>query len=300
MREGLIVLNLVTGGYFHLAGSGAAIWRLIERHGRLDRILEHAATEHGSSAPLLEPDVHEFIQAAIAQGLLEVAESSRSVEVGGAGGPPFKVGRSAVAVHADVGALGAEFDRQHYVLLPQFIEPSLLAILERSVQQGAFVDRTHKGIGTELCLVPGIATSALQLLFNDPALLEVVTRIADGDPVRCFDGRVYRMAAGAGHHDSWHSDAGEDRCVGMSVNLSPEGYDGGVLEIRNASSAETNWTVPNVGFGSAVMFRISPALRHRVGTIRGARARTAYAGWFRSSPDFQDLFFRSLPTAESA
>ena len=51
----------------------------------------------------------------------------------------------------------------------------------------------------------------------------------------------------------------------------------------------------NSGLGNAVMFQISPALRHRVSAVTGSHARTAYAGWFRSAPDFHDLFFASLP-----
>jgi hypothetical protein len=73
-----------------------------------------------------------------------------------------------------------------------------------------------------------------------------------------------------------------------------------VLEIRRASSQEILHEVPNGDFGSAVMFAVSPSLRHRVNAVRGSRPRTAYAGWFRSSPDFQDLFFASLPRGAEA
>jgi hypothetical protein len=82
--------------------------------------------------------------------------------------------------------------------------------------------------------------------------------------------------------------------VGLSVNLSREPFSGGVLEIRRAVSQQAEYAVPRVAFGSAVLFRISPALRHRVTPVRGGVARTAYAGWFRGSPDFADVFARAL------
>jgi hypothetical protein len=167
-------------------------------------------------------------------------------------------------------------------------------LMER-LETDEFVDRTHHGIGTEQCLASGVATSILQLLFNDPVLLKTIADVTANGPMRCFDGRVYRMEPAAGHYDSWHSDAGENRLVAVSLNLSAKPYSGGLLEIRDASSTETRHAISNAGCGNAVMFRVSPALRHRVTAVDGTEPRTAYAGWFRSSPDFQDLFFASLP-----
>ena len=82
--------------------------------------------------------------------------------------------------------------------------------------------------------------------------------------------------------------------AGSLVNLSRQAYEGGVLQIRQAAASEPQHEVPNAGFGSAVLFRVSPALRHRATAVGGTAPRTAYAGWFRSAPDFEDLFFASL------
>lgn len=296
MRGQLIVLNTAGGRYFNLHGSAAAIWRLIDRHGRLDLLLQEVASGHDAPAVVFERDVREFIDAAVGEGLLEIDAEPAPASAGrSADGTILGMGRSSLTVRDSLEALRADFDRQHYVRLPQLIDPSVLTMIERRLDEERFVDRTHEGIGNELCLVPGITTSALQLMFNDPVWLDVVAGVTGCGPVGCFDGRVYRMAAAAGHYDSWHSDVGEDRLVAISVNLSPEPYEGGVLEIRHASSQERLCAVPNGDFGSAVLFRVSPTLRHRVTAIHGARPRTAYAGWFRSSPDFQDLFFGSLP-----
>jgi hypothetical protein len=172
---------------------------------------------------------------------------------------------------------------------------ALFETVKRSIEGGEFADRTHQGIGTEACLLPGIATSLLQLVFNDPRLLDCIAEITDSGPLGCFDGRVYRMSAAAGHYDSWHSDVGEDRRVALSLNVNERPHEGGVLEIRRAASAAAEWTVGNVDPGSAVLFRIAPDLRHRVSAVLGTTPRTAYAGWFRTAPDFQDLFFASFP-----
>lgn len=295
MRGEQIVLNTDTGRYFNFQGSGAVIWDLVEELRAGAAIVERAAAYHGVASALIEGDVREFLESLIAQGLLEVEHASvRPPGTPVDGRPPLQIGRAALEVNADLVALRDEFERRHYLSFPQFIEPQLLALIGRYVDAGEFVDRIHQGIGTELCLVPNSATKAMQFLFNDPALLQVVGTIAGGEPLRCFDGRVYRMMARAGHYDSWHSDAGHDRRVAISVNLSPTPYGGGALEIKGASSTEAASTVHNNSFGGAVMFRISRDLRHRVTPVSGSGARTAYAGWFCSSPDYQDKFFAAL------
>ena len=298
LRGRLILLNALSGRYFELDRSGAAIWRLFETFGSMKAVVNAAASQHDGPATEIENDILAFVEMAVAGNLLEPdTEGTNGSPSAAATDPILQIGKSCLAVNGTIAPLRDAFSRQHYIRLPQFIEPSLLAIVANRIEQGEFVDRTHHGIGKESCLVPGVATSALQFVFNDQRLLEVVGEIAGCGAVRSFDGRVYRMAPNTGHYDSWHSDAAEDRLVAVSVNLSREPYEGGVLEIRQASSTDQIEAVSNIGFGNAIMFRISPALRHRVTAVEGSEARTAYAGWFRSAPDFQDLFLASLPPA---
>jgi hypothetical protein len=292
----VILLDAARGRYFRLEGSGAAIWRRLDSAQTLPSLISATAAAFGVPTSTVESDVQAFVDDAVADGLIEaLSDSPQRPDARPSDRHMLQIGRSRLIVSKTIELLQEEFSRQHYVRLPHLIEPSLLDLIMSGVESGEFVDRQHTGIGTELYLVPGVATSVLQLLFNDPNLLHVVGAIAGGRPPKCFDGRVYRMIAGAGHYDSWHSDAAEDRLVAISVNLSREPYEGGVLEIRPAESVDPPTLVPNPEFGSAVMFRISPALRHRVGPVRGMQPRTAYAGWFRASPDFQSLFFASLP-----
>jgi len=294
MRSGLIILNAATGCYFQPDSAGASIWRLIEMHGRVDAIVQTLASEHDLPASDIEPDVLAFIDAAIGRDLLTVDSEDRTPEDADPRGAILQVDRSSLAIAAPLDSLRTAFERDDYVRLPDVMTPPVLELLAGSVEQGEFVARSHDGIGTELCLVSGFATAALQLVTNDPALLEAISTIAGCGSLGSFDGRVYRMVPGAGHYDSWHSDVGENRRVALSVNLSREAYDGGVLQIRRASVSEPQHEVSNAGFGSAVLFRVSPALRHRVTAVGGTAPRTAYAGWFRSAPDFDELFFASL------
>ncbi len=86
----------------------------------------------------------------------------------------------------------------------------------------------------------------------------------------------------------------------MSVNLSADCYEGGVTEFRHADEKQPFHRLANTGFGDAIIFRIDPSLRHQVTEVTGHAAKTAYAGWFRTSPDYPTLFRtrHGLPSLE--
>jgi len=285
----LVVRDIRSGATFHLTDSSARVWQSINQLADVQTVIDQLTAEYGSlDARDVTRDVVEFVSAALANGLLRADGGSQAPSVDRG---PLQLGSAAVEKLDDLGGLRTTFERQHYLCLPQFVEPALLEEISRCAEAERFVPRTHDGIGTELYLAESPVSAALQLMFNDPNMLGVMTEITGCAPLRCFDGRIYRMLASEGHYDSWHSDAGKDRRVAVSVNLSREPYDGGLLEIRHASSHEAESIVPRMPFGGAVIFRISPDLRHRVTSVSGTRPRTAYAGWFCSTPDFQEQYF---------
>jgi hypothetical protein len=185
------------------------------------------------------------------------------------------------------------FARQGYLKLAAVIEPDFLRIVTDALDHSEFYTRMHEGIGSELCASPSPLTGALELAFNDPVLFGLIDELTSCGTIGCFEGRIYRMVPGEAHYDSWHSDVGEDRLLALSVNLGREPADGGLLQIRRADSAELV-EVENRTPGDAVIFRIDPAFRHRVGPVLGAHPRTAYAGWFRTQPDYQTLLGERL------
>jgi 2OG-Fe(II) oxygenase superfamily len=73
--------------------------------------------------------------------------------------------------------------------------------------------------------------------------------------------------------------------LALSINLGKQSYEGGVLEIRRHKSQESVQVV-NTEFGDAILFRLADYLEHRVTNVEGTVPKTAFAGWFRSQPDF--------------
>ena len=196
--------------------------------------------------------------------------------------------RGAVSHDGDLAALQRAFAHQHCARLTGFLEPSLAAGIRAQLERGGFQEFAHGSLATELRLDDGVCTGLLHFLANDPRLFRLVETVSGCRDIRAFAGRVYRRIPGGHHHDSWHGDVTDPRrLVGMSVNLSAEVYEGGVFELRDVETEQPLASLPNVGLGDAILFRLSPALEHRVTDVRGSVPKTAFAGWFFSELDFE-------------
>jgi 2OG-Fe(II) oxygenase superfamily len=197
-----------------------------------------------------------------------------------------RAGTEATLSEADVRAMRESFDSSHCIRLPGLIAADLLAVLLERITRARFEERVHDGIQSnrELWMTEPCLTGVLHVLGNSRPLCELVETVSGRGPIRSFAGRVYRVVPGCGHHDAWHDDMVGDRVVAMSVNLSAEPFEGGVLQIRERATRRIVHEIANTGPGDAIVFRLSSALEHRITEIRGRGAKTAFAGWFRSVP----------------
>jgi hypothetical protein len=167
--------------------------------------------------------------------------------------------------------------------------PLLDFVLSR-LEQGQWCERLHKGIGAEVVLDDLSALNVLHFAANASSFLDAVRKITGCAQITWFGGRVYRFIPNSGHYDSWHTDAAtDDRLVGMSLNLSPKSYKGGLFQLRAHSSDRIFIEIANTGWGDAILFRIARSLEHQVTEVEGEEPKTAFAGWFRSrQPNFHD------------
>lgn len=184
-------------------------------------------------------------------------------------------------------ALRGQFEAEHHVHLRGFLAPEFLSWVLGGLRQGREAPKKHGAIGEELCVWDTPALDVLTFAVNDSQLFSIVSAITGCGSLGCFEGRVYRMHKEV-HHDSWHHDLVDDRKVAMSINLSEGPYEGGATEIREHATGRT-WTAPNATPGDALLFRLDPALEHRVLSVTGDSPKTAYAGWFRGTPRFSDV-----------
>lgn len=201
---------------------------------------------------------------------------------------------------AGVAALRAGFETKRCVLIRSFFGPPLLPRIQAQIAAAAFVERAHGTISTELCMERNVCLGLLNFLVNDPAVYRFVEQVTGCRPLTAFVGRVYRLRADRDHYDSWHADLHAGHQVGMSVNLGAEPFDGGVFEIRRAGTTAPLDAIANVGAGDAILFSIADDLEHRVTPMRGAVAKTAFAGWFGATLDYRDIVHQTVQPRRSS
>lgn len=191
--------------------------------------------------------------------------------------------------------LSEVFARQHAVKLAGFLEPALLESVSRIVTRATFTERVHRHLDPptiDLGLDDPPAHGRLLVLFNDAGLFRFVEALTGCGSIGVFQGTVYRMVPGMHHLDSWHDDAGESRLVALTLNLSPDGFAGGALQIRTTNPPAIVCDIANTGFGDAVVFRIGPGFEHRLTPVEPGPAKVAWTGWFRREPSFLDVLHR--------
>lgn len=185
---------------------------------------------------------------------------------------------------ADLRQLSAEFERTHTARLPGLIDPPVLQVLRKTLDSTPWQARDHGKIGRELKPQDRNATAALHFLVNVPDFLRLVREITGCGAARRFAGRIYRLPPTPEYFDRWHDDVADDRMIGMSINLSPEPYEGGGFRLRDRRTHEVLSEIHSIGPGDAHLFRISSKLQHVVTAVGGAKPKTAFAGWFGPSP----------------
>ena len=193
----------------------------------------------------------------------------------------------------DLNKLKNDFDKYHCIKLSNLLESRLLKSIQHQLDQDEFYEDRYKvGKDKATGFLPKNKNipSLLHFLINDQELFRIIQEITGCSHIGCFTGRVYSKIPSLGQYDSWHDDLSDNRMISMSINLSKDVYSGGVLQIFDCKSKKIIYEVSNTGFGDAIIFRISPNLKHRVTKVIGNVARTTFTGWFRSKPDYKPIF----------
>jgi hypothetical protein len=182
---------------------------------------------------------------------------------------------------ADLRAMRAQFQLNHYILLPKLIEPGLLATILTRIDAAPSVKKEYDGVVAESTIEDPITYHLFLFLLGIPEFQQLVQRITGCRKIADFTGRIYRLNPATGERIVWHTDACDHRMVTFSLNLTAQEYRGGTLQIRYRGSEEILHEVRNTGLGDALLMRVANKLYHRVLPVEGVVPRTALAGWFR-------------------
>jgi len=184
----------------------------------------------------------------------------------------------------DIERARADFERQDWVILPSVLDRELWNMIQQQLAASGFEGNTAS-IYPEL----NVSDGALLVLLNSPQLFRIIEQITGVGHIGCFRGRIYRFVPGAKNILEWHTDLNGTRLVALTINLSTEVYQGGVLSIRETKSRRMLCELTNSGFGDAILFRIDERLEHNVSDVEGTVPKTALAGWFESEPHYRTL-----------
>jgi 2OG-Fe(II) oxygenase superfamily len=182
---------------------------------------------------------------------------------------------------ADLQALRAQFQRDHYLILPKLIEPDLLATILKRMESAPSVQKEYDGVVAESVIDDPLTYNLFLFLVSMPEFQRLVQRITGCRRIADFQGRIYRLNPATGERIVWHTDVYDHRMVTFSLNLTAQEYRGGTLQIRYRGSEKILHEVRNTGLGDALLLRVSKKLFHRVLPVEGDVPRTALAGWFR-------------------
>jgi hypothetical protein len=175
--------------------------------------------------------------------------------------------------------LRALLDRRHHFVLPGFIRPEFAAKLAALGRKEGFRPASYK-TGREDRARGRAAASLIEgMLFNDE-VLEFMRYVSRDPELVAARGRVYRMRRSSRHGLFWHNDLKPGRAIALSIDLSPEKFEGGDLEMRTTPGRKPLVRVRNASLGSALFFRVRRGLEHRVLPVGGENPKVAFAGWF--------------------
>jgi hypothetical protein len=182
---------------------------------------------------------------------------------------------------ADLRALRAQFQRDHYIILPKLIEPDLLATILKRIESAPSVQKEYDGIISQAVIDNPLTYSLLLFLVSIPEFQRLVQRITGCRRIADFQGQIYRLNPSTEDQIVWHTDVCEHHMVSFSLNLMTQAYRGGTLQIRDQGSKEILHEVRNNSLGDALLMRVANKLAHRALPVEGDVPRTALAGWFR-------------------
>ncbi len=189
--------------------------------------------------------------------------------------------------HGLLDAAPTRFRRTPCVTLPQFVEPGLAAWFRDAIAGADFKVWDHTAIDAssrDLRMDDAGILARLLFLLNHDEPFEALQCLTGCEPIGSFQGGVYRMVPGEGHHLSWHDDVAGTRMLALSIDFSLASYTGGAFQLRDKHSGGVIHERVNTRLGDAVLFRVGTDLQHRVLPVEGGVAKTAFAGWFSREP----------------
>lgn len=197
--------------------------------------------------------------------------------------PIVKIGWKETVIDPDAtAALAKQFEAQHALVLEHVFDAEFLRNLAGLIDKAQFVEKHAPHVGTRKIEQPAFAGFYLRQALTRPAMQAWLETVTGCGPLGGMIGNITQYAAGSGHHLGWHHDvdAANERRLAVTVNLGTTPYDGGDFEMRERGGTELLMRYAHAEPGTALVFRVTKALEHRVTPVISGGPRMVFSGWF--------------------
>jgi hypothetical protein len=103
-----------------------------------------------------------------------------------------------LASAADLRAMRAQFQRDHYIILPKLIESDLLATILKRIESAPSVQKEDDGVVAEFIIDDPHIYNLFLFLLNTSEFQRLVQRITGCHRIADFQGRIYRLNSTTG------------------------------------------------------------------------------------------------------
>ncbi|WP_404369459.1 2OG-Fe(II) oxygenase [Sphingomonas sp. MMS24-J45] len=198
----------------------------------------------------------------------------------------LEIGANAVRFEEEAEAsVAAALAERPAILLTGLLAPDFRRMLDAPLRL-PFVEQRVAGAPGMRQVEPGIqpASGALVLALRRAPLLRWLERVAGCGTLVHVEGEVAEHRAGGQDFLSWHQDTHKPgRRLALVIDLSDDRYEGGMFELRDRQTKQMLIRHHHNQSGSALLFRISDALEHRVLPVTSGGPRRVFACGFHEA-----------------
>lgn len=174
------------------------------------------------------------------------------------------------------------FMQSHVLVFPNILESRLRQLLDGLSGKASFIAQSVPKLGERRVEAPpALIGKALRATLKRPNMLQFLEDITGCGPLADIEGEVAEFSPQPLEELDWHDDRNVPaRRLAITINLDDTLYEGGTFEMRTKHSKEPLIRHTHRDIGTALIFRVSAELEHRVHPVTAGGPRRVFAGWF--------------------
>ncbi len=174
------------------------------------------------------------------------------------------------------------FTQSHALIFPNILESRLRQLLDGLSSKASFISQPVPKLGERRVEAPpALIGKALRAALKRPNMLQFLEDITGCGPLADIEGEVAEFSPQPLEELDWHDDRNVPaRRLAITINLDDTLYEGGAFEMRTKRSKEPLIRHVHSDIGTALIFRVSAELEHRVRPVTAGGPRRVFAGWF--------------------